>query len=209
MGGVPILLLGVLAAPNAVIAGTAYLSGPGFAVGAHAGVSPFSTAHGTLPAFPVLGAVPSGHGADTATWALIAVVPLLAGLLLARLACRERGWSARVSAAACALGLAALALLVLGWQAGGSIGTGGLGAIGASPWQLALAPIGPVAVVVAVGLAAAAIRGRASRATVGQAVAALARERLSVLTDPGREEAGEPDGDSDGGEAASGDQLAG
>ena len=33
LGGVPVLLLGVLAAPNVAIAGAAYLAGPGFALG--------------------------------------------------------------------------------------------------------------------------------------------------------------------------------
>jgi hypothetical protein len=60
--GVPILLLGALAAPNAAIAGASYLAGPGFAVGSGSAVGLGSTVHGTLPAFPVLGAVPSGPG---------------------------------------------------------------------------------------------------------------------------------------------------
>ena len=65
-GGVPILVLGVLAAPNAIIYSIAYLAGPGFALGTGTSVSLTSTAHGTLPAFPLLGAVPSGHGANPA-----------------------------------------------------------------------------------------------------------------------------------------------
>ena len=51
--GVPILALGVLAAPNAVIAATSYLAGPGFAVGSGTVVGATGTAaHGVLPSFP-------------------------------------------------------------------------------------------------------------------------------------------------------------
>src|SRR5579875_2424463 len=50
-GAVPVLLLCVLAVPNAAIAGAAYLLGPGFAVGTgtHAGL--FGSTHGVVPAF--------------------------------------------------------------------------------------------------------------------------------------------------------------
>ena len=75
-GSVPILLLGVLAAPNAVIAGAAYLAGPGFAIGTGGTASALSTAHGVLPAFPLLGAMPQGHGATGPVWSLIALTPL-------------------------------------------------------------------------------------------------------------------------------------
>src|SRR5581483_8101190 len=83
--GAPVLLLGLLAAPNAAVAGMAYLAGPGFAVGAGSGVSLGSTVHGTLPAFPLLGAVPSGP-AGTAAWLLAAATPGAAGAGLARVA---------------------------------------------------------------------------------------------------------------------------
>ena len=202
-GGVPILLLGVLAAPNAVIAGVGYLAGPGFAVGTHTTVSPFSTAHGTVPAFPILGALPSGHGADPAAWLLVAVTPLVAGVLLARLVCRTDGWTDRVRVAGSAIGFVALALAVLAWQGGGSIGGGALSAVGASPWQLAFAVAAAVSAVAAVALGAAAVRGRVGRAG-GRDATAAAVQRLVVLT---KSAAGRGDGKTD--EAGSGDQLAG
>src|SRR4051794_37446219 len=53
--GAPVLLLGILAAPNAAIAAASYLAGPGFAVGTGSTVAVGSAAHGILPAFPLLG----------------------------------------------------------------------------------------------------------------------------------------------------------
>jgi hypothetical protein len=205
-GGVPILLLGVLAAPNAVIAGIGYLAGPGFAVGSQTTVSPFSTAHGTMPAFPILGALPSGHGAGPAAWLLVAVTPLVAGLLLARLACRTDGWTARLRVAGSAIGFVALGLAVLAWQGGGSIGGGSLSAVGASPWQLGLAVAAAVSAVAAAALGAVALRERLGRA--GRDTTAAAVQRLVVLT---KSAAGRGDGQRDGksGDAGSGDQLAG
>ena len=77
--GIPVLLLGVLAAPNAVIAALAYLLGPGFAIGAGATVSVGSGAHGVVPAFPLLGALPHGRPTPSSGWPSPAP-PLLAGL---------------------------------------------------------------------------------------------------------------------------------
>lgn len=144
--GVPILLLGVLAAPNAAIAGASYLAGPGFAVGG--GVSLGTAAHGTLPAFPILGALPTGP-ATTSVWLLVAATPAAAGVVVARVAARESTLLLRLRAAGLAGGLAAAAGLVLAWQGGGSIGSGSLSAIGASPWQFGLALGGALAVVAA------------------------------------------------------------
>jgi hypothetical protein len=144
-GSVPILLLGVLAAPNAVIAGTAYLAGPGFAVGAGGTASALGTAHGVLPAFPLLGAMPEGHGATGPVWWLIALTPLGAGFALARLAGRAESWPARLGIAAAAAGTAGAIMFVLAWQGGGGIGAGRLHTVGASPWRLGLFVAGALA----------------------------------------------------------------
>lgn len=154
-GGLPILLLGALAAPNAVIAGASYLAGPGFAVGTGT-TSAFTTAHGTLPAFPILGAMPAGHGATPVVWALMAVTAVGAGAALARLAWREAEWAARFRVVASAAAVAAVGLVVLGWQAGGSIGDGGLSTIGPSPWKFGLAVAGVAGAVACAGLGVAA-----------------------------------------------------
>ena len=131
--GLPILVIDVLCAPNAAIAGSAYLAGPGFAVGSGTTVNAFSASHGVLPALPVLGAIPDGHGANPLVLALMCLVPLLAAVCVAR-AVRRRGRrrilarsSARPRPArrspACALAIAA-------WLGGGSAGAGRLRVVG-------------------------------------------------------------------------------
>lgn len=155
-GAVPVLLLGLLAVPNAVIAGASYLAGPGFAVGAGTSVSPFAVTLGTVPAFPLLGALPDGDGATAATWLLVAVTPVGAGAVLALLAGRQPTWAERLRVAGAAVGLAALALVVLGWRAGGGIGDGALATIGPSPLWLPLAVAGELLAVCALAFTARA-----------------------------------------------------
>jgi hypothetical protein len=138
-GGVPVLLLGVLAAPNAAIAGSAYLAGPGFALGTGTRVGLVTTAHGTLPAFPLLGAVPTGTGGNPVDWGLAAATAVLAGAAVARLALRADRWWARLGHAFGAALAGALVMLVLGWQAGGALGDHRLSAVGPSPWLLGAA----------------------------------------------------------------------
>jgi hypothetical protein len=137
-GGVPILLLGILAAPNAAIAAASYLSGAGFAVGSGATVGLTQTAHGSLPAFPLLAAIPSGHGATTTVWVLAAVTMIGPGIALGVLACRVSGALARLEVAGLGALVVALAMGVLGWQSGGSIGSGRLATFGPSPIRLGL-----------------------------------------------------------------------
>jgi hypothetical protein len=132
-GGVPVLLLGILAAPNAAIAGSAYLAGPGFAVGAGTHVGLFSSTHGVVPAFPLLGALPSGTSGNPVALGLAGVTAVFAGLAVARLALRADGWLRRAGRlAGGALG-AGLIMLVLGWQAGGALGDARLSTVGPSP----------------------------------------------------------------------------
>ena len=158
--GVPILLLGALAAPNAAVAGAAYLAGPGFALGTGSAVSLGSTVHGTLPAFPVLGAVPSGP-ANVPVWLLAGLTPVVAGACAARVAGAGRagGWRAALRNVGVAAVLVALAGFLLAWQGGGSIGSGRLSAFGASPWQFGLSTAGAVAVVAFAAVAAFAVLG--------------------------------------------------
>ncbi len=196
--GAPVLLLGVLAAPNAVIAGAAYLAGPGFALGSGSGVSLGSAVHGTLPAFPVLGAVPSGP-AGSAAWLLVAATPIGAGLAVVRVARSADTWPARWTRAGAAVVAAAALGAVLAWLGGGAIGSGRLSAVGASPWQFGGAAAAGMAVVAAPALAGLALvrwwRGRSV------ADAPAPRAALAAVT---AEAAPTDDGD-----AESSDQLAG
>jgi hypothetical protein len=168
-GGVPILLLGVLAAPNAIVYAMSYLSGPGFALGSGTSVSLTGTAHGTLPAFPLLGAVPSGHGAGPVVWALAAATLVAAGLVCARIAHAAGTFAGAVRTAVSAALLVTLLMIVMSWQAGGSIGSARLRAVGPSPWQAGLAIGGGIAVVALASLGVAAlvrIFGGGSRETI-------------------------------------------
>ncbi len=135
-GAVPVLLLGVLAAPNAAIAGSAYLAGPGFALGTGTRVSLVATAHGTVPAFPLLGAMPTGAGGNPVDWGVAAATAVLAGTTVARLALRADGWWVRLGHVFGAALAGGLLMLVLGWQAGGALGDRRLSAVGPSPWLL-------------------------------------------------------------------------
>jgi len=138
--GVPILALGVLAAPNAVIAATSYLAGPGFAVGSGTVVGATGTAaHGVLPSFPLLGALPDGGGAASFVWPLLVAAPLIAGFAVAGIVRGAGGFWFRVRDAVLSAALAGLAMAVLAWQGGGSIGGGRLATIGASPSRVGLA----------------------------------------------------------------------
>lgn len=163
--GLPVLLLGLLAAPNAALAGASYLLGPGFAVGAGNHVSALTAAHGVVPAFPVLGGLPTGHGAPWPVWVLMALVAVAAGGVVARAVAPAGGTGDRLRDAATAAGLTAPAGLVLAWQGGGSIGSGRLAAVGASPWQIGLAlPVVLAAVsaaLIGLGVLVSALRRRA------------------------------------------------
>jgi hypothetical protein len=167
---VPILLLDVLAAPNAVIAGAAYLAGPGFAVGG-ATASVTTTSHGVLPAFPLLGAMPTGHGANGLVWAVVVATVLAAGLVVARLAGRADGWRERLRDVVAATAAVGAIMFVLAWQGGGAIGGGGLKTVGASPWRVGLVTMLEVGIValgaLAIAFATAALRER-SRPTLAR-----------------------------------------
>lgn len=151
--GVPVLLLGLLAAPNAAVAGASYLAGPGFTVGADNAVALGTPAHGTLPAFPLLGALPAGPGSTSGlVWLLAVLTPALAGIAVAALARRTRGWAARLREAAAGVLAAAVVGALLAWQSGGGIGAGRLHSVGPSPLRFGLALFGATALAAAVML---------------------------------------------------------
>jgi len=190
VSGWPVLVLTLLTAPNGVIAGSAYLAGPGFAVGSGTSVGPLRTAHGTLPAFPLLGALPDGHGASALGWAVIALTVFGAGLAATVVVVRRR--PDRVArAAAVAVVTAGVAMLVLAWAAGGALGVDRLRTVGPSPWRVAGMVAGQVAVLMAVLLGARALRRR---------MAASGRVTPSVAGD-------DPDGAEDAAEDAAEAEL--
>jgi hypothetical protein len=196
--GAPVLLLGVLAAPNAAIAGASYLAGPGFAVGSGTTVSLGSSAHGTLPAFPVLGALPAGP-AGPAAWLLAAATPIAAGLAVVRIARTADSERARWRDAGFAVLGAGLLALGAAWLGGGGIGSGHLAEVGASPWRFGAAVAAGVAVTTAPSLAGLAAvgwwRGRAARP---------AAPRLTAVAGDADEADVTPDRPADGDRLAAG-----
>ncbi|GAA1816070.1 hypothetical protein HC028_10050 [Planosporangium flavigriseum] len=182
-GQVGLTLLCVVYGPNLAIWAASYLIGPGFALGTGTTVSAGYVSLGTVPALPVLAAVPtkpiSGWGG------LLLVVPLAAGMaagwLLARRslradgsqratgAQRERvdapagqpvGWGSLVTGAALAGPVAGAALALAAWASAGPLGGGRLAEVGPSVWPLA----GIAAGLVAVGAVVAAV---ATKALIG------------------------------------------
>lgn len=150
-GGIALLLLGIVCVPNAVVWSSAWLSGPGFAVGTGTAVTPFTTTLGAVPALPLLAALPSS---PPPTWfAVVALaVPVGSGiaggvLLGRRLSCGP----ARAAGEGLLLGpAAAMVMAALAYLSGGPLGGGRLTEVGPSAWRIA------VAVLVEVGLPAAA-----------------------------------------------------
>jgi hypothetical protein len=153
IAALPIAVLGALCAPNAAVAAAAYLAGPGFAVGSGTTIDAFSSQHGVLPAFPLLGALPSGHGASAVVAAWMLATALAAGAIAYRLAPGDDPLHAvAVAAPGAGAGMALLA-----WLGGGAVGTGRLRTVGASPWQVGLAVAGEVAAVALLCVAAHAV----------------------------------------------------
>ena len=152
LGGGAVAVIAVVAldlalVPNAAVCGLGYLAGPGFAIGSGTSVTLNGVHTGTLPALPLMAAVPSGP-AQTITLAVGIAVLVAAGTTAAWLVAREdrpmvptMGLAAGAGAAAGVV--AALAALL----AGGPAGPGRMTAFGVSPWQAGLAVAAEVAVV--------------------------------------------------------------
>ncbi|MBB5999321.1 hypothetical protein HNR25_003072 [Streptomonospora salina] len=140
VGGVLLLLIQLLYAPNAVVFGMAYAVGPGFSVGAGTIVAPTGVSVGALPTFPMLAALPDNGPAPVLSLAALAV-PFAAGGLGGVLT--QRSAPAVVSEAAPLWGFVCgvttgLACAALSAAAGGPMGAERLAAVGPSSWQVGL-----------------------------------------------------------------------
>ena len=141
LGGLGLLLAGLALVPNAVLWGSSWLAGPGFAVGAGTAVGPFGHELGPVPALPLLAALPGG---PVPGWvgALALAVPITAGLLAGVLVHRARPDASAVRTAvdAAVVGLLPGALwTVLAWASGGPAGGERLTQVGPGPWSVGLA----------------------------------------------------------------------
>lgn len=176
VAGLPVLLLGIGLAPNAVLAGAGFLAGPGFAVGSHTQISALAGHRGTLPTFPLLAAVPAGRPAPVIGLLAIAAVALLAGRLCIRLTRSTETWPHRLADLMLASLIAGGALALLTALGSGGIGSGALGSIGARWWAVGggawLLVLAGGAAWLAVELAWPATAGRT--ATAGTAMAGTA-----------------------------------
>lgn len=168
--GSALLLLACLALlPNAVVWGTAFLLGPGFAVGTGTTVGPLAVHLGAVPAVPLLAALPA-TGMPAGLALPVMLVPLGAGVLTGLVAVRrmpgvpERSQLAWSAAAGAGTGLL---LGLLAGFAGGPAGPGRLAAVGPSPWQVTLAAAAAVGTAAALTAWALPPRLRGS-ATAGQ-----------------------------------------
>lgn len=160
VGGLTLCLLGLVLAPNAAVWGAAFATGPGFAVGVGTAVSPLGTTLGSVPALPLLAALPGG---DVPTWVVVPAVltPLLAGVVAGLLTVRRLPVGGRLTAAreAALVGpCAGVALAVLGYLSGGPLGGAHLSDVGPSPWRLGLATALEVGVTAALTAATCARR---------------------------------------------------
>ncbi|MGB3440290.1 MAG: DUF6350 family protein [Actinophytocola sp.] len=107
--------------PNAMIAATGFLAGPGFSIGS-ATMSPVTFDAGPVPPLPLLAALPE-QGAWW--WPALFALPLAVGVLVGRrLRYVDDDPVARLRAVAVAAGVVALAFVVLAGSAGGHLGRG-------------------------------------------------------------------------------------
>jgi hypothetical protein len=115
------LLLSIGYLPNAMVAATGFLAGPGFSIGSVA-MSPLAFDGGPVPAVPLLAALPEQ---EAVWWPALFVVPLAVGVLVGRrLRYADEDPVARLRGVAVAAGVVAVAFVVLGGSAGGHLGRG-------------------------------------------------------------------------------------
>ncbi|SEK27972.1 hypothetical protein SAMN04515665_101297 [Blastococcus sp. DSM 46786] len=162
-GALGLLGLSALYLPNAAVAVLGLAAGPGFSVGTGTLVSVHGVTLGSVPALPLLAALP-----DTQAVPLVAfvsqVVPAVAGLVAGVTVGRwftDRDGGSVVAGLAGVLAGALLGLLagLLAWAAGGALGDGALAQVGAPPVATGIAFAAQAAI--AAALAAATTRWRA------------------------------------------------
>jgi hypothetical protein len=140
VGGLVLVAACLFVLPNVVLLTSAVLLGPGIAVGAGTSVTLTQVTAGPLPALPWLAAVPDS-GAQPVPLALLAALPVIAGIVAGVSAVRRLPGSTFTAAAGTGLAAGALAGVLVGGAiaaAGGSIGPGRMATFGA-PELLSLA----------------------------------------------------------------------
>lgn len=195
VGGVLLILLQLLYLPNAVIFGTSYAAGPGFAVGAETIVAPTGISLGALPALPMLAALPESGPAPVLSLAALAA-PFVAGGVGGWVTLRSA--PSVVSEAAPMWGFACGVCTGVVWAAlallaGGSMGAERMAQFGPPVWQVGLV------VALEVGVAAAIVGWlanwlyfrraiKAGQVTVVEEAAAGAQDGADTTADTTAEE---------------------
>ncbi|SCG54491.1 cell division protein PerM [Micromonospora coxensis] len=168
-GQAGITLVSLAYAPNATVWSTAYLLGPGFAVGTGTAIRTSEVTVGALPAVPLLAGLPSGpvDGLGAALLAVPVLAGMAAGWLLSRRLLRpaaddraEPGWPALLGPAALAGPVVGLLAGLAAAASGGPLGGGRLAEIGPVPWQVGLVATAVVAVGALLGAAAGKVLAR-------------------------------------------------
>lgn len=130
LGGFLLLLLNILYLPNAVVATLGYFSGAGLAVGSGSMIAPWSFHLHSIPAFPLLGALPSGkfHVALLG----IAVV-IFSGAMLTM-------WTVALNTRILMQSIFASVIIIalIGYAGSGALITDAMSAVGVSPWKFTL-----------------------------------------------------------------------
>ncbi|MFI6429556.1 DUF6350 family protein [Rhodococcus oryzae] len=122
-GALGLTLLSILYLPNLAVGSAAMLVGSTAHLG-DASLSVFSVVGGPLPALPLLGAVPAGPSGGG--WPALLLIPAVLGIQLGRdCAHRAGGPAVAVRKVLVAAAAAALALGLLGFAAGGELGSFG------------------------------------------------------------------------------------
>lgn len=132
-GGLLSTVLVAAVAPNAVLLSASYLLGPGFAVGTGTVVAPAGVTLGSVPAFPLLAALPS-QGAQPDWLVALVAAPLVAAMAGTALTLRRHPALTLGSGALRGLGSGVAGGLLLSaaiWLAGGAVGPGRMADIGA------------------------------------------------------------------------------
>lgn len=119
--GLGMLLLSIGYLPNAVIAGTSFVAGPGFALG-EVSVGPLDFRGGPVPGVPLLAALPEEAAM---WWPLLFALPIGVGVIVGRLLRDvDDEPMARLRAVAVATGVVALVFVILAGSAGGPLAGG-------------------------------------------------------------------------------------
>jgi len=146
LGGILLFLINLAYLPNAIVATLAYFAGPGFAVGAHTLVSPWSYSADQIPALPILGAMPASRHP----------LVLICSILFVAMGAVLYNWTISQDSRTLVGSYLRILFMVAGISllASGSLLTPAMSAVGVSVWKLTLA-IGlelGVGIVLAMGL---------------------------------------------------------